>query len=110
MASYIEIEMNDETLKFEYDRSAIIEMEKMGYNAINPTATVYTSYEIMVYGGLLKHQPSMTWKKAIEISEFMANEYGMLNVIQELTPMVNEVFHLDGKPGKKLVRKGIPKK
>lgn len=110
MASYIEIEMNGETLKLEYDRSSIIEMEKMGYNAVNPSSTLYTSYEIMVYGALLKHQPSTTWKQAIEISEFMANEYGMGNVIQELNPMVNEVFHLEGKPGKKLVRKGVTKK
>lgn len=102
--SYIEVEMKDETLKLEYDRTSIIEMEKMGYNAINPSEHLYTNFEILVYGSLLKHQPKTKWKDAVEICEFLKEEYGMMDVIQNLSEMVNEVFILEGKSGKKLVR------
>lgn len=101
--SYIEIE--DKGLKLEYDRKAIIEMEKMGYNAINPSEHIYTNFEILVYGSLLKHQPKTKWENAVEIAEYLKEEYGMMEIIQNLSEMVNEVFMLKGK-GKKLVRKG----
>lgn len=101
--SYIEIE--DKGLKLEYDRKAIIEMEKMGYNAINPSEHIYTNFEILVYGSLLKHQPKTKWENAVEIAEYLKEEYGMMEIIQNLSEMVNEVFTLKGK-GKKLVRKG----
>lgn len=102
--SYIEVEMKDETLKLEYDRASIIEMEKMGYNAITPSERLYTNFEILVYGALLKHQPKTKWKDAVEICGFLKEEYGMMDVIQNLSEMVNEVFTLEGKSGKKLVR------
>ena len=103
--SYIEVEMNDKVLKLEYDRNSIVEMEKMGYNAIKPTEKIYTNFEIMVYGALLKHQPKTKWKDALEVVQFM--EYGMMDTLQNLSEMINEVFILEGKKGKKLVRKGI---
>lgn len=110
MASYIEFEMNDKVVKLEFDRDAIIRMEEMGYNAIDPSSKLMTNYEVMVYGGMLKHQPDTTWKQAIEAASFLAEEYGMLNVVKELNPMVNEVFHVEGKAGKKLIRKGAVQK
>lgn len=104
--SYIDIEMGEKTLKLEYDRNAIIKMEEMGYNSIDPSSKLLTNYEIMVYGGLLKHQPDTKWKEAIEFSKFLAEEYGIGDVVKELSPMINEVFHVEGKSGKKLIRKG----
>lgn len=104
--AYIEIEMKEETLKLEYDRDAIIKMEEMGYNAIDPTSKgVLTAIEIMVHGGLLKHQPHVNWKKVVEVTEFMKTEYGLGEVVNVLVPMVNDVFQMEGK-GKKLVVKG----
>lgn len=55
---------------------------------------------------MLKHQPKTTWKDAIDFAEFMKEEYGMMEVIENLNEMVNEVFILEGKTGKKLIRKG----
>lgn len=108
--SYIDIErkIGDEakTIKLEYDRASIIEMEKMGYNAVNPSDKIYTNYEILVYGAMLKHQPKTTWKDGIEFANFMKAEYGMMDTIENLNEMVNEVFTLEGKSGKKLIRKG----
>lgn len=107
--SYIDIDRKigdkTETIKLEYDRASIIEMEKMGYNAVNPSEKLYTNYEILVYGGMLKHQPKTTWKDAIEFAEFLQEEYGLLEILSNLNEMVNEVFILEGK-GKKLIRKG----
>lgn len=107
--SYIDVERTigdkTETIKLEYDRASIIEMEKMGYNAVNPSEKLYTNYEILVYGGMLKHQPKTTWKDAIEFAEFLQEEYGLLEILSNLNEMVNEVFILEGK-GKKLIRKG----
>lgn len=99
--SYIEVEMNDKKLVLEYDRKSIIEMEKMGYNAINPSEKLYTNFEILIYGALLKHQPKMKWDKAMEVIEFMKQEYGMMETVQKLSEMVNDVFTLEG-TGKKL--------
>lgn len=107
MASYIEFEMDEKTIKLEFNRDSIIKMEEMGYNAIDPTSKVMTNYEIMVYGGLLKHQPNTKWKDALVIADFLSKEYGMTEVVKHLSVMTNEVFHLEGKPGKILVRKGI---
>lgn len=101
--SYIEIE--EKGLKLEFDRKSIIEMEKMGYNVVNPSEHIYTNFEILVYGSLLKHQPKTTWENAIEIVEYLKEEYGMMEVVKNLNEMVNEIFTLKGK-GKKLVRKG----
>lgn len=107
--SYIDVERTigdkTKTIKLEYDRASIIEMEKMGYNAVNPSEKLYTNYEILVYGGMLKHQPKTTWKDAIEFAEFLQEEYGLLEILSNLNEMVNEVFILEGK-GKKLIRKG----
>ncbi len=107
--SYIDVDRKigdkTETIKLEYDRASIIEMEKMGYNAVNPSEKLYTNYEILVYGGMLKHQPKTTWKDAIEFAEFLQEEYGLLEILSNLNEMVNEVFILEGK-GKKLIRKG----
>lgn len=107
--SYIDVERTigdkTETIKLEYDRASIIEMEKMGYNAVNPSEKLYTNYEILVYGGMLKHQPKTTWKDAIEFAEFLQEEYGLLEILSNLNEMVNEIFILEGK-GKKLIRKG----
>lgn len=102
--SYIEFEMKDEVLKLEYDRESIIQMESMGYNAINPSQRLYTNFEILVYGALLKHQPHTKWKNAVEVCEFLKEEYGMTDVLKNLNEMVNEVFTLEGKSGKKLVK------
>lgn len=104
--SYIDVDYKEKTLKIEYDRTSVLKMEELGYNAVNPTSKIYTNYEILVYGGLLKHQPKTTWKEGIEIADFMKEEYGMSDVIENLNEMVNEVFTLEGKKGKKLVRKG----
>lgn len=107
--SYIDVDRKigdkTETIKLEYDRASIIEMEKMGYNAVNPSEKLYTNYEILVYGGMLKHQPKTTWKDAIEFAEFLQEEYGLLEILSNLNEMVNDVFILEGK-GKKLIRKG----
>lgn len=103
--AYIEIEMKDGTLKLEYNREAIIKMEEMGYNAVNPTSKIMTNYEIIVFGGLLKHQPKTTWTEALEIANYLTKEYGLTEVLSQLAPMVNDVFHMEGK-GKKLVVKG----
>lgn len=107
--SYIDVERTigdkTKTIRLEYDRASIIEMEKMGYNAVNPSEKLYTNYEILVYGGMLKHQPKTTWKDAIEFAEFLQEEYGLLEILSNLNEMVNEVFILEGK-GKKLIRKG----
>lgn len=103
--AYIEIEMKDEILKLEYNRDSIIKMEEMGYNAIDPSSKIMTSYEIIVYGGLLKHQPDTTWKKAVEIAKFIQEEYGLTEALNSLAPMVNNVFQMEGK-GKKLITKG----
>lgn len=108
--SYIDVErtIGDKikTIRLEYDRASIVEMEKMGYNAVNPSEKLYTNFEILIYGGMLKHQPKTTWKDAIDFAEFMKEEYGMMEVIENLNEMVNEVFTLEGKTGKKLIRKG----
>lgn len=109
MASYIEVEKDGKTYKLEYDRTSIVKMEEMGYNATNPSAKLYTSFELLVYGGLLKHHPEMKWKDTIDFAEFMKEEYGMTDVLANLNEMVSEVFTLEGKSGKKLVRKGILK-
>lgn len=107
--SYIDVERTigdkTKTIRLEYDRVSIIEMEKMGYNAVNPSEKLYTNYEILVYGGMLKHQPKTTWKDAIEFAEFLQEEYGLLEILSNLNEMVNGVFILEGK-GKKLIRKG----
>ena len=80
--SYIDVERTigdkTKTIRLEYDRASIVEMEKMGYNAVNPSEKLYTNFEILIYGGMLKHQPKTTWKDAIDFAEFMKEEYGML--------------------------------
>lgn len=103
--AYIEIEMKNEVFKLEYDRASIIAMEKMGYNAFDPTSQLYTNFEILVRGGLIKHHPRLRQDKIEEITDFIINEYGMLEASQNLSELVNEVFILNGK-GKKMKRMG----
>lgn len=99
--SYTVVEMDGKELKFEYDRTSIIKMEEMGYNAINPSSKIYTNFEILIYGGLLKNDPKLKWKDALPIFEFMKNEYGMMETIETLSSLVNDVFTLEGN-GKKM--------
>lgn len=104
--AYIEIEKDDKIIKLEYDRDTIIKMEEMGYNAIDPSSKILTNYEIMIYGGMLKHQSNTKWKDAVEFAKYVSEEYGMMEVIQEMSKLVNEVFQLEGKGNKKLIVKG----
>lgn len=105
--SYIDIEMDEKELRLEYDRKSVIEMEKMGYNALNPGEKVYTTLELLVHGALLKHQPSITKTKAEKVCDFIVTEYGIPDAVQNLNEMLQEVYVLEGKSKKKLERKGI---
>ena len=102
--SRIRVEVEDKEYVIEYNRDSIIKMEEMGYDALNPASKFLTNFEIMVFGGLLKHQPDTSWKKAIEISEYLRSEYEIDKLIEALNGAINEVFFpkATGKKKKKL--------
>lgn len=94
--SRIKVEALGEEITIEYDRTSIVKMEEMGYNALDPTSKMYTNYEIMVYGGVLKHRPKTTWKEATEIAEELNREYGLTAIMEAIVPMIQDVFFPGG--------------
>lgn len=106
MARYIEVEMNDETIKLEYNRDAIVKMEEMGFNIQEITSKPYSCYEKMLLGALVKNHSDKKMKEAVKIAEFMAEEYGLNEIMTSLSELYKEALHMEGKSGKKLVIKG----
>lgn len=94
--SRIKVEALGEEIVIEYDRASIVKMEEMGYNALDPTSKMYTNYEIMIYGGLLKHRPKTTWKEATEIASELNENYGMKEILEAISPMIQDVFFPGG--------------
>lgn len=106
MARYIEVEMNGETLKLEYNRDAIVKMEEMGFNIQEVASKVYTSYETMVIGALVKNHSDKKMREAVNIAESLAEEYGLNEVMEKLTELYQDALHIKGKSKKKLAIKG----
>ena len=101
----VQIEMEDKVYTLEYDRASVMEMEGMGYNAANPTDKLFTNFNLLIRGALLKHHRDLSKHTVDDIISYMEKEYGMIEIITVLSEMVNELFILEGK--KKLkVNKG----
>lgn len=106
MARYIEVEMNGEKLKLEYNRDAIVKMEEMGFNIQEVTSKVYTTYETMVIGALVKNHSNKKMREAVNIAEYLADEYGLNEVMEKLSELYQDALHIKGKSKKKLAIKG----
>ena len=106
MARYIEVEMNGETLKLEYNRDAIVKMEEMGFDIQKVTSKVYTTYEKMVIGALVKNHSDKKMREAVNIAESLAEEYGLNEVMEKMTELYQDALHIKSKSKKKLEIKG----
>lgn len=106
MARYIEVEVNGEKLKLQYNRDAIVKMEEMGFNIQEVSSKIYTSYEQMVVGALVKNHSDKKFREMVDIAEYLAEEYGLNSVLENLTELYKEALHVEGKKGKKLEIKG----
>lgn len=106
MARYLEVVVNGETLKMEYNRNAIIKMEDIGFTIEKTREKPLTSFEQMVYGALIKNHPDKKWSDVVEIAGYLSEEYGLQTVENLLGELYVEAIHVEGKSGKKLELKG----
>lgn len=106
MARYIEVEVNDEKLKLEYNRDAIVKMEEMGFNIQEIASKPYTCYEKMMLGALIKNHSDKKIKESVEIAERLAEEYGLEELMGKLSEIYKDALHMEGKSKKKLTIKG----
>lgn len=107
MGRYIEFEKDGNVIKLEYNRKAVVKLEEMGFDIQSIASKPMTAVEFLVYGGLMKNHPTIKWDTAMETADYLIEEYGLTNLMENLAELYKEVFQMEGKTGKKLEIKGV---
>lgn len=94
--SYFEIEKDGKTLKFEYNRKALVRMEGEGYNALKSSEKMFTNLPIMIWGAMLMHQPQTTKTEALEVLDYVEDQGGLADLTEALGAILTDAFTPNG--------------
>lgn len=105
MGKYFEIEKDGKTYKLSFTRRTVTFMENNGFDVQKAASQPALTFEHLVRGGLKANHPTLKESEIKEITDYIDEEYGLMEAMNPLMEMYKEVFQREGKK-KKIVVKG----
>lgn len=99
--SEFRISVNDKEYIMEYTRDSVRQFEGVGGSISGMQDKIFTSIDALIYVGLMKHQPGISYNLAKKISDSAIEEYGAMKIYPILAEKFTEVFMQEGNPQSK---------
>lgn len=99
--SEFRISVSDKEYIMEYTRDSVRQFEAIGGSISGMQDKIFTSIDGLIYVGLMKHNPGMSYNLAKKVSDAAIEEYGAGEIYPILAEKFTEVFMQEGNPQSK---------